>query len=78
MVWQSGQDDHGKLVDTNNQISYLTYDLYAYGTTICLNTSHEENDGKTTQEYQNLDKCLDHQSKEKTFTIADIIQDQQL
>ena len=55
MVWQTSQDDHGKLVDTNNQIKYLTYDLYACGTTDCLNTSNRGNDCKTTKEYQSFD-----------------------
>ena len=76
IVWQTGQDDHGKLVDTNNQTNYLTYDLFAYDKIFCLNASTEEKDSNNNKEYKSLDNYLDYQDKEGLFTIADIIWDQ--
>ena len=73
MVWQSGQDDHGILVDTNNQINTLIYNLFICDKPAFLNTFTKGNDSKDNKVYHSLDKCLNQSLKKKLFSIANLI-----
>ena len=61
------------MVDANNKINTLTYDLFTSDKVDCLNSSKEGHDSNHNKEYHSLDECLNQSLKKELFSIANLI-----